>query len=72
MQDTNNPLYMPLKTLIAITKQAKIKDQEIQAKLEFWESIKDDPRLKELSIINDDQSTLRSYMIRKGFLNSEE
>lgn len=71
MQDTNNPLYMPLETLIAITKQAKIEDLEILAKLKFWESIKDEPRLKELAIIKDDEATLRSYLIRNGFLDSE-
>ncbi len=71
MSDTNNPLYMPLETLIAITKQAKIKDPEIQAKLKLWESLKDEPRLKEVSVIKDDTSTLRSFLIRNGFLDAE-
>jgi hypothetical protein len=71
MSDTNNPLYMPLETLIAITKQAKIKDPEIQAKLKLWESLKDEPRLKEVSVIKDDISTLRSFLIRNGFLDAE-
>lgn len=71
MSDTNNPLYMPLETLIAITKQAKIDDPEIQEKMKFWESIKDEPRFKELSVIKDDPSTLKSFLLRNGFLDSE-
>lgn len=72
MSDTNNPVYMPLETLIAVTKQSKIDDQEIQAKLKFWESIKDTPRLKELSVIKDDQSTLKSFLIRNNFLDEDK
>jgi hypothetical protein len=71
MSDTNNPVYMPLETLIEITKQAKINDTEIQAKLKFWESIKDTPKLKELSVIKDDQSTLKSFLTRNNFLNAD-
>ena len=71
MNDTNNPLYMPLETLIAITKQTKIKDPEIQAKLKLWESLKDEPRLKEVSVIKGDTSTLRSFLTRNGFLDAE-
>ncbi len=71
MNDTNNPLYMPLETLIAITKQSKIKDPEILAKLKFWEKLKDEPRLKDASVIKEDQSTLKSFMIRNGFLDTE-
>jgi hypothetical protein len=70
MQDTNNPLYMPLETLLDVTKKAEIEDLDIKEKLKFWDSIKDTPRLKELSVIKDDQSTLKSFMIRNGFLES--
>lgn len=68
MNDTNNPLYMPLETLINITKKANVKDPEIQVKLKLWDTIKDDPRVKDISIIKDDTSTLKSFLIRNGFL----
>ncbi|MCF7831745.1 MAG: hypothetical protein K9M36_02585 [Candidatus Pacebacteria bacterium] len=71
MNDTSNPVYMPLKTLISVTKQSEIDDPEISMKLKFWEKVKDDPRLKEMAVIRDDQSTLRSYLIRNGFLDPE-
>ncbi len=71
MSDINNPVYMPLETLIEVTKQAKIEDPEIQSKLKFWESIKDTPKLKELSVIKDDQSTLKSFLTRNNFLGSD-
>lgn len=62
---------MPLETLISVTKQAKIEDPDIQAKLKFWESIKDTPKLKELSVVKDDQSTLKSFLIRNNFLDTD-
>lgn len=71
MSDTNNPLYMPIETLIAITKQSKIKDSEILAKLKLWEKLKEEPRIKEASVIKDDQSTLKSFLIRNGFLDTD-
>lgn len=71
MSDTNNSLYMPLETLISITKQSKIKDPEIQAKLKLWEKLKEEPRIKEVSVIKDDQATLKSFLIRNGFLATE-
>ena len=67
----SNSLFMPLETLITKTKQSKIKDTEIQAKVIFWGSIKDDPRLKELSLIKDSNTTLKSFLIKRGFLDDE-
>lgn len=69
--DTNHPLYMPLETLLAITKEANIDDEELQTKLVFWESIKDDPRLIDATtVVKSDDSTLRSFLIRHDFLES--
>lgn len=63
-----NCVYMPLETLIDITKQMPSIDKEIEAKMKFWNSISRDPKLRELSDIVNDESTLKSYLIRNGFL----
>lgn len=66
--DTNTDIYMPLDTLIKITKQSKIKDVEVLNKAKFWSKIKDDADVKSRFIIKDDQSTLKSFLTRAGFL----
>ncbi|MFZ2253343.1 MAG: P-loop NTPase fold protein [Minisyncoccia bacterium] len=68
--DVNNPLYMPLESLLQITKEANIQnDEELTNKLTFWESIKNDSRLKDIATtIKDDNDTLRSFLIRHDFL----
>lgn len=66
--DTNTDLYMPLETLIKITKQSKIKNPEVSSKLKFWSKIKDDDGVKARFVIQDDQSTLKSFLTRAGFL----
>ena len=71
MTDTNNPLYMPLETLITITKQSKIKDPEVLAKLKLWDKLKDEPRIRDAAVIKEDQSTLKSFLLRSGYLEEE-
>jgi hypothetical protein len=69
MQYTNSLVYMPLETLIDVTKKSRIDDPQVLSKLYFWESIKDDPKLKELSVVKNDQSTLKSFLTRNGLLD---
>lgn len=66
--DKNTDLYMPIDNLIKATKQAKIKDEEIISKMKFWSKIKDDPAVKQRYTVEDDQSTLRSFLTRAGLL----
>jgi hypothetical protein len=66
--DKNSDLYMPINTLIKVTKQAKIKDEAIIAKMKFWSKIKDDPAVKQRYTMEDDQSTLKSFLTRAGLL----
>jgi hypothetical protein len=69
--DTNHPLYMPLETLLEITEKANIDDEELKIKSAFWGSIKNDPRLKDVTtVVKDDDGTLRSFLIRHSFLES--
>lgn len=70
--EVNNGLYMPLETLISITKQSRIDDKEIKAKVAFWEGIKNDPRLEKAFELKDDFSTLKAVLMKRGFLQKEE
>ncbi len=70
--EVNNGLYMPFETLISITKQSRIDDKEIKAKVAFWEGIKNDPRLKKAFELKDDFSTLKAVLMKRGFLQKEE
>lgn len=70
--EVNNGLYMPLETLILITKQSHVEDKEIKKKLAFWESLVNDTRLKESFELKDDFSTLKAVLMKRGFLNKEE
>ncbi len=66
--DKNSDLYMPINTLIKVTKQANIKDEAIISKMKFWSKIKDDPAIRERFTIADDPSTLKSFLIKVGLL----
>ncbi len=69
-REVNNSLYMPFETLLSVTKQSKIADKEIREKLSFWESVKHDPKVKELFLLKDDTTTLRAVLTRRGLLMS--
>lgn len=66
--EVNNGLYMPLETLLSITKQSSINDKEIKSKVAFWEGIKKDSRLEKAFELKDDFSTLKAVLIKRGFL----
>ncbi len=67
--DRNTDLYMPLSTLLKITKQAKIEDEEIKNKVRFWSKIKDHPSVKAKSAMTNEKDTLKGVLIRSGFLS---
>lgn len=66
--EVNNGLYMPLETLISITKESRIDDKEIKAKVAFWEGISKDARLQKSFELKDDFSTLKAVLTKRGFL----
>ena len=70
--EVNNGLYMPLETLISITKQSRVDDKEIKAKVAFWEGVSKDPRLQKSFELKDDFSTLKAVLMKRGFLQKEE
>ncbi|KKU91446.1 MAG: hypothetical protein UY23_C0001G0052 [Candidatus Jorgensenbacteria bacterium GW2011_GWA1_48_11] len=67
--EVNNGLYMPLETLISITKQSHVDDKEVKAKLAFWAGIANDPRLEKSFELKDDLSTLRAVVVKRGLLS---
>jgi len=69
--EVNNGLYMPLETLISITKQSRVEDKEIKAKVAFWGGLVNDSRLKKSFELKDDFSTLKAVLMKRGFLNKE-
>ena len=62
---------MPLETLISITKQSRVEDKEIKAKVAFWGGLVNDSRLKKSFELKDDFSTLKAVLMKRGFLNKE-
>jgi len=69
--EVNNGLYMPLGTLITITKRSKIEDKEIRAKVAFWGGLMNDARLVRLFELKDDPATLKAVLLKRGLLVKE-
>ncbi len=63
----NSGIYMPLKTLIFLTKKAKIKDKTIKNKLKIWEKILRTNET-EISKIENDNNTLYSFLKRERYV----
>ena len=70
--EVNNGLYMPFETLISITKQSRIDDKDIKAKIAFWGGLVNDSRLQKSFELKDDFSTLKAVLMKRGFLQKEE
>jgi hypothetical protein len=67
--EINNGLYMPLETLLKITQKAKIKDEEIEQKFKFWNSVKNEVLFKEKFTLQNELNTLKAFLTREGFLD---
>ena len=63
---------MPFETLISITKQSRIDDKDIKAKIAFWGGLVNDSRLQKSFELKDDFSTLKAVLMKRGFLQKEE
>ncbi len=67
--NTNNgELYMPLETLIEITKESKTENPELLAKMNFWSKFVNDAKVKQIRELKDDSGTLKAILLKRGLL----
>lgn len=66
--DANHELYMPLTTLVEVTKLASINDEEVSKKLAFWGAAMEDQKYKDFAKLKDDKTTLKAVLVARQLL----
>lgn len=66
--DGNSDLYMPLHSLIKITKKANLADDDLSQKVVFWEKVlkHESKRYKKIYSLRDDPVTLKAILIKRN------
>jgi len=64
-------IYMPLDLLLKVVKKMNSHDEDLNEKINFWSSIKNNSEVRKALEPKDDAKTLRAVLTRKKFLSNK-